>query len=113
MVLVEPEQVRGMSSALFGHRYRLELLAALVSAGDEGVCMTVLADQTGVATSVFYPPLRMLADLGMVRRVGPSGPDRRVFYVTTDHAAWTGLRNLMQDLDVVISRRGRAGEVTE
>jgi DNA-binding IclR family transcriptional regulator len=99
------EEVRRVSSALFGHRYRLELLGALATADDGGVCVKELATARGVASSVFYPPLRSLVDIGLARRM-PRGPaDRRVFYARTRAQAWTGLRQMVQDLEVEIGER--------
>jgi DNA-binding MarR family transcriptional regulator len=100
-----PEQLRRLSSAVFGNRYRFELLAALVAAGDGGVCVTTLAASGGAASSVYYPPLKQLVDAGLVRRLDPPPGERRVHYVVTDNAAWTGLRQMMQDLGVQAIRR--------
>jgi DNA-binding transcriptional ArsR family regulator len=97
---------------VFGHRYRLELLAALAGAGEHGVCVSTLASDRGVPGSVFYPPLRSLLEAGLVRRSGPVGAGRRVFYAITESAAWEGLRRMVQDLGVDIGGRGDAGAVT-
>lgn len=107
-----PEQLRRLSSAVFGNRYRLELLAALVAAEDEGICVTTLAAGGGTATSVYYPPLKQLVDVGLVRRVDPPPGERRVHYATTDNAAWTGLRQMMQDLGVQPTGRDQVRAVT-
>jgi hypothetical protein len=109
---VTVDEVRTVSSAVFGHRYRLELLAALASAGDDGVCVTTLAADRDVASSVFYPPLRSLMQAGLVRRTGPVGAGRRVFYAITESALWEGLRQMVQDLGVDITGSGGAGAVT-
>ncbi|WP_019032220.1 helix-turn-helix domain-containing protein [Salinispora arenicola] len=108
---MDTEGLRRVSSAVFGHRYRLELLAALAVSDEEGVCVSTLAARLGVAASVFYPPIRALIGEGLIRRVGPTQTSRRVFYTTVDHPAWTGLRQMVEDLGVVISGRGAGAGV--
>ncbi|WP_433828650.1 ArsR family transcriptional regulator [Actinoplanes sp. CA-015351] len=90
--------VRQVSSAIFGNKYRLELLLALASAADEGICVKDLADACDAPTSVFQPQLRALMSAGLVRRLPQLGQNRRVFYALTDMSTWTGLRRLVQDL---------------
>ncbi|GAB3807163.1 ArsR family transcriptional regulator [Micromonospora zhanjiangensis] len=104
------ERVRRLSSAVFGHRYRLELLAALVTAGDKGICVTTLAAKGRAATSVFYPPLKVLRAAGLVRRAARTG-DRHVYYAATDDAAWTGIRRMVQDLGLGADDHDEAGVV--
>jgi hypothetical protein len=43
-----------VSAVLFGNRHKLELLTALVEAGDDGVSRSDVADAQGVAASVYY-----------------------------------------------------------
>jgi hypothetical protein len=43
-----------VSAVLFGNRHKLELLTALVEAGDDGVSLSDVADAQGVAASVYY-----------------------------------------------------------
>lgn len=93
------QRLRQVSSAVFGNRYRLELLSALVTAGQEGICVTDLATSRGVPTSVFYPPLRSLTAARLVQRLPGTRQDRRVFYAITQAPAWTGLRQLVHDLE--------------
>ena len=92
-------EVRRFSAAAFGHRYRLELIAALgLAAGDQGVCLTLLGDCCGTRASVYYPPVRALQALGMVRSTGRVRGGRRVLYARTALPAWTGLRRMVEDL---------------
>ncbi len=82
------EQVRSVSRAMFGHRYRLELLAELAAAGEQGSCVSDMAFDHGTKASVFYPPLRDLQSLGMVTKRRDPGQGRRVYYIAAPHQAW-------------------------
>jgi DNA-binding IclR family transcriptional regulator len=95
---VEYDRVRHMSRAIFGHRYRLELLAELAEAGEQGLCVSDLAIGHGAKASVFYPPLRELEHIGLVTRRPDPGPGRRVYYAATGHLAWTVVRQLVQSI---------------
>lgn len=88
--------VRRVSRAVFGHRYRLELLAELAEAGEPGICVSDMAIGHGARASVFYPPLRELEDVGLVSRRRDTGPGRRVYWTATRHEAWPVLRRLVQ-----------------
>jgi len=91
--------VRRFSAAAFGHRYRLELIAALGLAGNgQGVCLTLLGDCCGARASVYYPPVRALETQGMVRCTGRVRGGRRVLYARTAVPVWTGLRRMVEDL---------------
>ena len=74
--------------------------------------MTTFAADRDVASSVFYPPLRSLVQAGFVRRTGPVGAKRQVYYATTELVAWEGLRQMVQDLGVDISGNVATGRVT-
>jgi DNA-binding IclR family transcriptional regulator len=100
-------QLRRASSAVFGNRYRLELLLALADAGRKGICVKDLATLCGVPGAVFYPPLRALTAAGFVERLPGTGPNRRVFYAMTSVRAWTGLRQLVHDLESEAVRPGK------
>lgn len=97
--------MRRASLALFGHAYRLDLLAALAVAGADGVVVTELAKEKDVSASVFYPPLRGLSELQLVSRLAPAIGSRRVRYVPTGVPAWGPLRTLVEYLDT-----GQGGE---
>lgn len=103
---MEFEPLRTVSRSLFGHRYRLELLAALADAGEQGVCLTDVAASNGTNPSVFYPPIRELQRLGMVARRDVRGHRRRVLYAATEHGAWPDVDRLVQS---VISLTAAAG----
>jgi hypothetical protein len=92
-------EVRRFSAAMFGHRYRLELIAALgMAAVGQGVCLTLLGDCCGTSASVYYPPVRALQALEMVRSTGRVRGGRQVLYARTALPAWTGLRRMVEDL---------------
>lgn len=91
------EPVRTFSRGLLGHAYRLELLAAIAQAGEDGVVISELAHDRGVSASVYYPPLEALDALGMITRV-PEVGSRRVRYIAASSPAWAGVAQLAADL---------------
>jgi DNA-binding transcriptional ArsR family regulator len=76
---------------LFGHRCRLELLAELAEAGEQGVCVSELAVQRNVKSSVYYPPLRELESVGLVRKRREASRRRRILSLRPSPAS-TGRR---------------------
>jgi hypothetical protein len=101
------DELRGLSSVMFGNRYRLELVAALALAkSTEGICLTLLAgSRGGLPASVYYPSARSLVSAGLARRVRMASPERLVLYARRQGPAWKGLRQMMKDLEVDISLR--------
>jgi hypothetical protein len=94
-------ELRRLSVAAFGHRYRLEVLWALATAAaGQGICLSLLADCCGVKASVYYPPVKRLTESGMVVTSGPDRSERRVLYARTGVQVWTGLRMMVEDLAV-------------
>lgn len=93
-------EVRALSLVAFGHKYRLELLAALGLADrGKGVCLTLLAGCCDAPTSAYYPPVRALERHGMVRRTGRiPEKGRRVLYARTEVPEWTGLLSIAENL---------------
>ena len=85
---------RRVSAVLFGNRHRLELLAALADAGDEGVNLSDLAKAQGVLANVYYAPLRALLEAGLVDRLGKTSGDRRCWYRRRESRVWNGVRAL-------------------
>jgi DNA-binding IclR family transcriptional regulator len=97
---MEADEIRRTSSLLFGHTYRLELMAALAGVGEQGLVVSEFAERQGVSASVFYPPLKALAALGLVRRSERERLTRHVPYVRSEKAAWRSLSALVKDLGV-------------
>ncbi len=94
-------ELRTFSVAAFGHRYRLELMAALaMAAPGEGISLSLLADCCGVTASVYYPPVQRMTGSGMVVTSSPDRTERRVLYARTGVPVWTGLRRMVEDLAV-------------
>lgn len=89
---------RLMSAAVFGNRYRLELMVALAEGGEEGVNLSQLAEACTVAPSVYYGPIRDLLDAGLVERLGRIAGDRRCWYRRREHGFWDVVPSLAQQL---------------
>jgi DNA-binding transcriptional ArsR family regulator len=87
-----------VSAVLFGNRHKLELLTALVEAGDDGVSLSDVADAQGVAASVYYGPLRPLIDAGLVERLGRRAEGRRCWYRRRENAFWGYVEVIIQGL---------------
>lgn len=98
--------MKSASTRLSGHAYRLDLLSALAFAGPDGVVLSELAKTVGVSASVFYPPVKALAELDLVSRQSPADLSRRVRYVATPSPAWEPLRALVEYL-----QGGASGEI--
>jgi hypothetical protein len=93
--------MRRFSAVAFGHRYRLELIAALGFAGvNQGICLTLLGDCCEVKPSVYHPPIKAMQGEGMVMSTGRGRPDRRVLYARTAIPFWTALQRMAEDLAV-------------
>jgi hypothetical protein len=86
---------------LFGNRYRLELLAALAEAGDDGVNLSQLSYDQGVSASVYYGPIRHLMSAGLVDRLGRTTGDRRCWYRRRKYRFWDCVRSLASELTEV------------
>src|SRR5690242_19024016 len=89
-----PAGHRRVSAVLFGNRHKLELLAALAEAGDEGVNLSQLSEAQGVKPSVYYGPLRDLMRAGLVDRLGRKSDDRRCWYGRRQNRFWDCVRSL-------------------
>ena len=104
-------EVRGLSLVAFGHKYRLELMAALGLADQgKGVCLTLLAACCGAPASAYYPPVRALERHGMVRRIGRVPEGRQVLYARTEGPVWTGLQQIAENLGMDVDLRSAALE---
>ncbi len=107
--MVTLAELRRISAAAFGHRYRLELLWALATAtASQGISLSLLADRCGVTASVYYPPVRKMTDSGMVVTSSPERAGRRVLYARTGTPVWTGLQMMVEDLAVDVDLAGVA-----
>jgi len=100
------DELRSLSSLLFGHRYRLELLAVLAHAGTgEGICLKTMADRFEAPPSVYHPPLKSLVSAGLVVRMGRTRSDPRVLYAPSESSVWTGLQAMVEGLEVELDFR--------
>lgn len=87
------EELRGLSQAAFGQRYRLELMLAVADSDDGIVCLTDLARELDVSISNLQQPLKALVATRLVTPL-PSGDSRRKFYVRNPSSAWMWAREL-------------------
>jgi DNA-binding MarR family transcriptional regulator len=78
--MADAEELRRLSAAVFGNRYRAELLQALARAGDRGVCLGELARERGVGASVYHAPVRALVAQGLAEQVPVQAGERRRWY---------------------------------
>jgi hypothetical protein len=85
---------RRTSALLFGNRHKLELMAALATAEDGRVNLSLLADGQGVPPSVYYSPIRDLITAGLAARLTPVQGDRRRWYARTENDLWESIRAL-------------------
>lgn len=79
---------------VLGNRHRLELLAALAEAGDEGVNLSLLSDDQDVKASVYYAPIKDLMNMGLVDRVGWVDGKHRCRYRRRQSAIWDAVTAL-------------------
>lgn len=97
-------EVRELSGAVFGNRYRAELLAALAAAGERGVCLGDLAAVSGAPASVYHPQLRGLTDQGLVEKLPAVAGERRRHYRRCGNPAlWAALADVVEHLDGAVS----------
>lgn len=101
--MVSGEAGRRASAAVFGNRYRAELLAALVAAGDRGVCLAELAVGQRVPASVYHAPMQKLVRAGLVERAEPVAGERRRWYRLRGEAAvWRPLGQFLEGPDSAV-----------
>jgi DNA-binding transcriptional regulator GbsR (MarR family) len=85
-----PDRVtlRDLSQAVFGQRYRLELMLVVAASSDGIVCLTDLARELDISISNLQNPLRAMITAGLLTPL-PRGDSRRKFYIRNPSAAWT------------------------
>lgn len=76
-----------MSEALFGQKYRLEVMVAIASSEDGLVCLTELAKHLELTPSNLQNPLRDLVRCGFLSRL-PPGDSKRRYYRRNESLAW-------------------------
>jgi hypothetical protein len=85
-------RLRARSAAVFGNRYRAELLAALAEAGERGVCLSELAASSGAPASAYHGQMRALMGQDLVEKMPAAVGDRRRHYRRCgDAALWEAL----------------------
>lgn len=79
---------------------------ALAGAEDVGVNLSQLAEEQGVAASVYYAPIRDLIETGLVEKVPRVPGERRRWYRRRRHGFWEHAPRLLGELAVA----GMVGE---
>ncbi|MEV8058763.1 hypothetical protein AB0P37_20215 [Streptomyces antimycoticus] len=93
------ERLRKASVRVFGNRYRAELMWALASADDRGVCLGDLAAAHHAPASVYQAPMRALVEAGLAERLPRTPGERRRWYRRSDNEAlWQCLGDLLSCL---------------
>lgn len=88
------EEVRRISHAAFGQRYRLECMIAVADSTDGIFSLSELADILSVTPSNLQKPLASLLETGLIARMY-SGDSRRKFYSRNESSAWEWARELV------------------
>lgn len=96
------EEVRRLSRAAFGQRYRLELMVAIASSSDGLVSLGELATQLGITPSNLQKPLQSLLDTALISPTH-SGDSRRVYYMRNESLAWAWSRELAGKAEAFIA----------
>jgi hypothetical protein len=90
---------RWLSACLFGHRRKLELLAALAQAPDGRINLSALAQERGAAPAEYYPPVRDLMAIRLVAQAPPATGDRRRWYERAgSEQVWAAVAALARSL---------------
>ncbi|MFF3990578.1 hypothetical protein ACFY0B_39200 [Streptomyces sp. NPDC001797] len=93
------ERLREVSVRVFGNRYRAELMWALASAGERGVCLGDLAVARDAPASVYQAPIRSLVEAGLAERLPRTPGERRRWYRRSDNdLLWQCLEGLLSCL---------------
>ncbi|WP_333738976.1 hypothetical protein [Streptomyces sp. IBSBF 2806] len=93
------ERLREVSVRVFGNRYRAELMWALASAGERGVCLGDFAAARNAPASVYQAPIRSLVEAGLAERLPRTPGERRRWYRRSDNdLLWQCLEGLLSCL---------------
>ncbi|MEV6594930.1 hypothetical protein [Streptomyces acidicola] len=93
------KRLREASVRVFGNRYRAELMWALASADEPGVCLGDLAAAREVPASVYQAPMRSLLEAGLAERLPRTPGERRRWYRRSDNdTLWQCLEGLLSCL---------------
>ena len=85
--------MRELSEAVFGQRYRLELMVE-IARSDGIVCLTDLARRLDVTASNLQRPLLALTTAGLLSKDEPAD-SRKVFYRRNASLAWEFAQELL------------------
>ncbi|MGW2722358.1 hypothetical protein [Streptomyces sp. NPDC001492] len=93
------ERLREASVRVFGNRYRAELMWALASADEQGVCLGDLAAARNAPPSVYQAPMRALVEAGLAERLPRAQGERRRWYRRSENEGlWQCLEGLLSCL---------------
>ena len=81
------EEMRRLSRAAFGQRYRLECMVAIAKSPDGLVSLSELAAELSVTPSNLQKPLQSLLDTALISPMH-SGDSRRTYYTRNESLVW-------------------------
>lgn len=87
------DELRELSRAAFGQRYRLECMLAIADSSDGMVTLSTLAKALDVSTSNIQDPIKSLLATGLISPLD-AGDSRSKFYVRNTSTAWDWCREL-------------------
>lgn len=89
------DELRALSRAAFGQKYRLECMIAIAESSDGILTLSTLAETLNVSISNIQDPIRALLATGLISPLD-AGDSRSKFYVRNTSAAWNWCHELAE-----------------
>jgi DNA-binding transcriptional regulator GbsR (MarR family) len=102
------DELRALSRAAFGQKYRLECMIAIAESADGILTLNTLAETLNVSVSNIQDPIKALLATGLISPLN-AGDSRSKFYVRNASAAWNWCHELAaraREAAVVSTARG-------